>query len=156
MADLVLARARVLGEQAHRGEDHPARAVPALERVVLVEALLERMERAVRGKALDRRDLAAVRLDTEQRAGLHRFAVQQHRAGAARRGVAADDGYRQPEPIAQDVDEQLARFELELVGVAVDRERDAPHEWPPFPRAARPPLPGEHTPGRAALPSAPS
>src|SRR5207248_7150303 len=59
--DLVLARARILGQEADRGEHHPARAVAALERVVFVKALLERMERAVVRETLDRRDLAPVR-----------------------------------------------------------------------------------------------
>ncbi len=115
VADLVLARARILGEQAHRREHHPARAVAALKRVMRVEALLQRMERAVLGQPLDRRDLVPVRLDAEQRARLHRFAVEQHGAGTARRGVAADDRSGQVESLTQDVDEQLPRVELELV-----------------------------------------
>ena len=45
---------------------------------------------AVLGEALDGRHLVPVGLDGEQRARLDRLAVEQHRAGAARRRVAAD------------------------------------------------------------------
>ena len=38
----------------------------------------------------------------------------------------------QAEPLAQDVDEQLARLELELVRDAVDREGDVPHSGASF------------------------
>src|SRR5712672_764143 len=41
--NLVLGRTRVLSEQAHRGEHHPARAIAALKRVVLVGRLLQWM-----------------------------------------------------------------------------------------------------------------
>jgi len=42
------------------------------------------------GQALDRRHLVPVGLDGEQRARLHRLAVEQHGARAARGGVAPD------------------------------------------------------------------
>ena len=90
---------------------------------MLVERLLDGMQRAVRGEPLDRRHLLPVGLDAEHRAGLHRLAVEQHRAGAARGRVAADVRPRQAEPLAQDVDEELARLELELVPDPVDGER---------------------------------
>ena len=63
--DLRLGRVRVLGQQAHGGQHHPGGAVAALERVVRVEALLERVEDAVLGQPLDRRDLVAVGLNAE-------------------------------------------------------------------------------------------
>src|SRR6266571_5852533 len=44
---LVFARLRVLLEQAHGGEHHATRAVAALERVVLVKTLLQRMQGTV-------------------------------------------------------------------------------------------------------------
>src|SRR5437870_4039285 len=124
-ANLLLARRRVLVQQAHRREHHPGRAVAALQRVLLVERLLHRVELAVRGETLDRRDLRAVRLDSEHGARLDRLAVEQHRAGAARRGVAAHIRARQPQAVAEDVDEELPGLEVELAGSPVDAERDA-------------------------------
>src|SRR5437870_9876088 len=53
-ADLLLARRRVVLEQAHRREHHPGCAVAALQRVLLVEGLLHGVELAVRGETLDR------------------------------------------------------------------------------------------------------
>ena len=46
---------------------------------------------------------------------------------AARGRVAADVRPGQAEPLPQDVDEQLARLELELAMLAVDGERDVSH-----------------------------
>ena len=130
---MVMAAVGLLREQARRGEHHAARAVAALERVMLVEALLQRVERAALREPFDRRDRMPVGLDSE------------HGARTARRRVAADDGACQVEPFAQDVDEQLPRVELELERDVVHRERDVPHSrasfrtWrragPPSPRA---------------------
>src|SRR5262245_11060429 len=83
------------------------------------------MQLAVAREALDRRHLQPVRLYPEDGAGLDRLAVDQHGAGAAGRGVAADVGAGEAEPLAQDRDEQLARLELEIVRLAVHRERDS-------------------------------
>jgi len=95
--------------------------------VLLVERLLDGVHRPVCRQAFDRRDLVAVHLDAKERAGLHRLAVQQHRAGAATGRVTADVRTGQAEPLAQDVNEQLARLELEGVLRPVDRNRDLPH-----------------------------
>ena len=103
-----LANRRLVGrrtalDQADRGEHHARRAVAALERVMVVERLLDRMELAVRREPLDRGDLHAVGLDAEHRAGLHRLAVHEHRARAARRRVAADVRPGEPEALAEHV-----------------------------------------------------
>ena len=46
MADLVLGRSGIRAEQVKRGQQHARRAESALERVVLAERLLQRMEAA--------------------------------------------------------------------------------------------------------------
>ena len=122
MPDLLLGGIRVLAEQADRRHHEPRRAVPALEGVVLVECLLHRVKRAVLGKPLDRRDLAPVGLDSEGGARLDRLAVEQNSARAARGRVAADGRPRQPETLAQDVDEELPRLEGKLAPYPVDDE----------------------------------
>ena len=98
---------------------------------MIVERLLHRVQLAVRGEALDRGDLGAVGLDAEHGAGLHRLAVEQHRAGAARRRVATDVRAREREPLAQDVDEQVTRLELQLVARSVDGQGDRSARRPP-------------------------
>ena len=125
--DLLLARIRDLRKEADGGHDEPRGAVAALEAVLLVERLLDGVHRPVRRQAFNGRNLVAVRLDAEQRAGLHGLAVQQHRAGAAAGCVAADVCAGQAELLAQNVDEELARLEVEDVLCPVDRDRDLPH-----------------------------
>ena len=97
VADLLLGRVRVLLQQRDRRHDEARRAEAALQRVLLVERLLHRVQLAVRGEALDRRHLAAVGLHGEHRARLHRLAVEQHRARAAGGRVAADVRPLEPE-----------------------------------------------------------
>src|SRR2546423_4270813 len=62
VADLVVARSRVLVQEARGRHDHPRRAVAALQRMVLVERLLHGVQPTVRGQALDRRHVVTVRL----------------------------------------------------------------------------------------------
>src|SRR2546428_8898964 len=54
---LVLARRGILLEQGHGGEHHPRGAEAALQRVLLVEGLLDRVQLPVLREALDRRQL---------------------------------------------------------------------------------------------------
>src|SRR5215217_8756860 len=56
-ADLLLRRVGVLVEESSRRHEHPRRAEPALQCVVLVEALLDRVQPAVLLERLDRADL---------------------------------------------------------------------------------------------------
>src|SRR6516164_540016 len=60
LADFLLGRLRVVGEQLHRRHHHPRRAEAALQAVALAKRRLHRMQLAVLGEALDRRDLAAL------------------------------------------------------------------------------------------------
>src|SRR4029079_5998545 len=76
LADLVVGRIRVPLEDLGGGHDHPGRAVAALERVVLVERTLERVQLAVFCEAFDRLDVEAVGLEGEDRAGLDCAAVE--------------------------------------------------------------------------------
>src|SRR5262249_32961115 len=145
--DLGLARVRRLAQQSDRRHDEAWRAVTALQPMLVFERLLHGMQRAVRREPFDRRDLLAVSLDAQDGARLHRLAVDEHRARAARRRVAADVRSRQPESFAQDVHEELTRLEVEIVLDPVDRHRDACHHVLLSPRGTR----GEHTPLAVAV-----
>src|SRR5437763_4408040 len=112
----------IRAEELDAGHDHPRGAEAALERVVLPEGLLERMELAALRETLDRRHLVAVGLDGEQGARLHRVPVEVDRAGAAEGRVAADLRPGEPEVVAEEVDEQRPRLDLRLVPDAVDGE----------------------------------
>ena len=56
ISDLLVGRVRVAVEQRAGGEHHARRAEPALEAVLLDEALLDGVERAVALEALDGAD----------------------------------------------------------------------------------------------------
>src|SRR2546423_7279304 len=121
LADLVVGRARVLLQQVRGGHDEAWRAVAALEAVLVPERLLDRVQRAVRGRhALDRLDLVAVGLDSEERARLDRLAIHVHRAGAALAGVAADVRAGQAGHVPEVVDQEESRLDLGLAVPAVD------------------------------------
>ena len=79
-----------------------------------------------RRQALDRGDLVTVGLDGEHRAALDRLAVEQDRAGAAVRRVAAGVGAGQVEALAQQVGQQQPGLDLGGARVAVDGDRDPP------------------------------
>ena len=98
---------------------------------MLDERLLDGMELAVLRQPLDRRHLRACGLEREHRAALHGAAVDEHRARAALARVAADVRARQPEPVAERVDEQRAPVDVERARLAVDRERDVRHRESP-------------------------
>src|ERR1041384_5300962 len=137
VADLGLARLRVAGEQRARRHQHAGRAEPALQAVLLPEALLQRVQRAAGGEALDGLDRRPVGLDREHGAALDRLAVEANRARAAARGVAADVRAGQPEVLADEVDEQRAGRDGAGLLLAVDRDGDLvlAHGWPPCARS---------------------
>ena len=122
-ADLLLAGIRVLVQEGARGHDHPRRAEPALERVALVEALLDGVKPAVDLEVLHRADLVALAHGGQHRARLDRLAVHLDHAGAAVGGVAAPVGARQAEGLAQEVHEQLPRLDLLGSPLPVDHYR---------------------------------
>ena len=102
----------VLGDECGPDEHHPRRAEAALEAVLLLERGLDRVQGAVALEAFDRRDLTAVGLHREHGARLHRLAVEQHRARAATRRVAADVRAGQPGAGADVVGEEHAWLDV--------------------------------------------
>ena len=87
----------------------PGRAEAALHAALVEEGGLERVQLAAVREPLDRGDLAAVGLQREVGARVHRPAVDQHHAGAALGVVAALLGAGQPELAAQHGEERPAR-----------------------------------------------
>src|SRR5882757_7690245 len=123
-ADVFLARVGVLVQQGLGGHHHPGGAEPALQAVLLLEALLQRVQLTRGGQPFDGADLAPVHLDGQHGAGLDRPPVYQHGARAAVRGVAAHVRAGQPEPAADQVGQQQPRLHLGDLLLAVDRELD--------------------------------
>ncbi len=92
-----------------RGEHHPARAEAALGGVVVRERLLHDAEAPGRAEALDGRDLGAVDGRDGRQARAPRAAVDEHGAGAAAALLAAGLRARDPELLAQHVEQRGER-----------------------------------------------
>src|SRR5437867_265455 len=103
--DLVLRRVGVLLEERCGREHHAGRAEAALQAVLLVEPLLNRVQLTGEPETLHGRDLVAVGHHAEEGAGLDRQPFEQDRAGPAARRVAPD--VRPSE--AEDLPEQVAQ-----------------------------------------------
>ena len=99
----------VVLEERRRRDQHPGRAEAALDAAVLEEGRLERAQLVAVREALDRRDLAALGLEREVRAAVHRLAVEQHHAGAALGVVAALLRAGQADDVAHGREEARAR-----------------------------------------------
>src|SRR5262249_40934538 len=76
-ADVVLRGVGTLVEQGLGGEHHARRAESALQAVLVLEPLLQRVQLAGAAEPLDRGDLVPVGLDREHGAALDRTAVEQ-------------------------------------------------------------------------------
>ena len=121
-ADLVFAGIGVLRQESGAHHQLAGDAEAALDRTVLDEGLLQRVQLALAGQALDGEHVLARRLEGGQRAGEHRRAVQQDGADAALGLVAADLGAGQAEALAQHIGQHLARSDGELTRLVVDPE----------------------------------
>src|SRR6185312_15513079 len=124
VADFLLTGIRVLLEQVRGAHDHAGCAVAALQPVLLVERPLHRVQLAVLRKPLDGGDLGTVGLHREHRARLDRLAVDVHRAGAARRGVATDVGAGQAKLLTQELRKQEARLDVFFDTPAIHGQAD--------------------------------
>src|SRR5215831_5523327 len=119
-ANFVLAGVGIDLQVIERGDQHSRRAEAALQCVVLMKSLLHRVELVAIGEALNRPQLRAIGLHREHQARPHRLAVEKDRAGAADPVLAADMRAGQPQFLANEIDEQLARLAPPLAHLAVD------------------------------------
>src|SRR6185369_2677129 len=83
LADLVLARRRIVEQERLRRQHDAGRAVAALRGATLGERGLERIEPAVHLETLDRYQRAPAHVGGQDEAGANGAAVGEHRAGAA-------------------------------------------------------------------------
>jgi hypothetical protein len=125
--DLLLAGVGRVLQQRRGGHDHPRGAEAALQAVAVDEGLLDRVALGPLRQAFDAGDPPTLGLQRQHGAALHRLAVEQHRAGAALAGVAADMRAGQAQLLAQYFDQQALRLDLQLHGPAVDFEVQVAH-----------------------------
>ena len=110
---------RHLAEHAHRRAELARRAVAALERVVLDERLLQRVQIVPVGQTFDGDDLGPLERDGQRQARVGAAAVDQHRAGTALAVRAAVLGAGQVEVLAQEVEQRRAGVDRDVVRDAV-------------------------------------
>src|SRR5215469_8694419 len=84
--DLFGAGVRIALQDLRGRHDHARRAIAALQAVMLPESLLDGMQFAVLGQALDSGDRRAIGLCRQHGARFYRLAIDQHSAGPAQRG----------------------------------------------------------------------
>ncbi len=124
VADFALAGIGLAFEQRLGRDDEAGRAEAALQRPVLEELALDRMQFAALGNALDRCDRAALGLGGEHQAGADHLAVQHHGAGPAIARAAAFLRASQAKLEAQCVEQGFAWIGEELYLIAIDRCRN--------------------------------
>jgi hypothetical protein len=124
LPDQPLVRLGVPREERLYRQDHARCAEAALERAVLKESALNRIENAACRQSLDRRHRPAVELEGEGGAGRHRHTIDEHCAGAAHRLVAADFAAKKLQILAQHVGQHPTRRDGEPVASAVDCDSD--------------------------------
>src|ERR1700682_3682196 len=118
-------RVRLVAQERVHRHQYPRRAETALQRMALVERLLQRKQRVVaRRHALDRRDAVVMRLHGEHEARPHRLPVQLHRARSAHAMLAAQVSPGQAGVVADEVCEQQAWLDIALYQSAIDLDRD--------------------------------
>src|SRR5215813_13190960 len=97
VANVLLGRLRVLGEQRRRGHENTRNAEAALGHAAAHEGVLQRRQRAAARQPFDRRHRAAARLHRQYEAARDQLTVEVHRACAAVAGAAALLGTREAE-----------------------------------------------------------
>src|SRR6185436_6250928 len=117
-------RVRIINEQGLAGHDEAGRADPALQRGVLQELLLQRVQRLPLGHALDGLDLAAGHLAAEHEARADQPAVEHDAAGAAVTRGAAFLAAGELQGVAEHVEQRVLRLAEELRRIAVHGRLD--------------------------------
>ena len=120
LLDLGPRRGGIDPQQGAGRHQHPRRADPALRRAVTQESPLQVRQGVLPGQPLDGDHVAPGRARQRRQAGADRLPVEQHGAGAAVAGIAADLGAGQPQLAAQHLREPPARCGIDPREAAVD------------------------------------
>jgi hypothetical protein len=124
LADLRLGQLLPAPRQRGGGHQKAGRAEAALQAVLVLERLLQRVEPVVLGEGLDGLHLTPVQLRGEHQARLHRLPVDEHGAHAAHPLLTADVGPGETQPVSQEVrGVHACRHPVGAV-LTVDRDRD--------------------------------
>src|SRR5580700_9332750 len=102
-------------------KNHPRGADAALRGAAIKKGLLQQLQSAVRGEALDRDYLRAVRLKDWDETAIHQRSIDQDGAGAAFAFSAALFRSGQGELVAQDVEQALHRVDINAFQLSIHR-----------------------------------
>ena len=128
-ADRVLVDASAFArDDIHTGHDHAWRAETALQRMMLTEGFLHRVQLAVGGQPFDGRDRSPFAGQRQRRARLDRASVDMDHAGAALARVTAHMSAGEAQVAAQELDEQRTRFDSSRDLLAVHRHGYGGHQ----------------------------
>src|SRR5881397_3719450 len=122
--DLVTRRPRARREERLGGEEERRCAIAALCRAQLGERFLERMEHPTLRHALDRLDPVAGAGEAEHQTGEDRCAIDEHGARTAFAQLAAVFRTREPQVLAQHLEQRLVWCERHFDWLPVQLERD--------------------------------
>jgi len=120
LADVLVGRVRLAGEQVAGGEEDARDAVAALRRPEIREGFLQGVELPSAGQALYRLDVMAGYLDGQHQTGKHRLAIDQHGACSALTQLTAVLGASQAQLLAQDLEQCVMRRSRNHVLFAID------------------------------------
>ncbi|CAH1667711.1 hypothetical protein CHELA20_51925 [Hyphomicrobiales bacterium] len=115
------------GDDIDRRHDHAGRAEPALQAMVLAESLLHGMQRSVSGKPLDGEHGGAVTGQRQRGAAFDSLSVEMHDTSPALAGIAADMRTREPQMLAEKLNEKGTRLDVGGYGLAVHRHGHGGH-----------------------------
>jgi len=117
--------ARIDFQESDGGHHEAGHAEGALETLLVDDALLNGMQRAVGfGEAFDGGDVFAARAVGENRTGVVRHVIEKHGAGAAFGTVATELGAGEAEFVAQRGGQRLLLHDIDAPLLAVDVQRD--------------------------------
>src|SRR5215471_3599992 len=126
IADFILGRMGISRKVIRKRHQDARGAEAALQRMVLLERLLQRVERAVGGcERLDGGHAAPLRLHRKREAAAHRHAIDQHRAASAYAVFATNMSAGGANDMAQEIGQQEPRLGIPGNGAAVEGEGDA-------------------------------
>ena len=118
-ADLQLCRVGIAVQQGLGAQDKARRAEAALQRVVIDDGLLQRVQDAALGQPLDRRHPFARDGQGQHQAGIDRLAVHDDGAGTALADTAALFCPRQVTDIPQDIEKPQVFLHLDAGGFVI-------------------------------------
>jgi len=125
LSNLSFIERAALAQQRSGSDEKSGSAKAALERMMSLETLLQRVEGAVLSETFHGCDFGLIGLDCEQQTRPNRLAVTEYRAATTHAVLAANVRSGQRQIVAQKIGEVLPRLSFPFNGLTVDLELDS-------------------------------